>query len=90
MEKTISASGGRTLTRCCNAGLIGAKQVDVLDAALDAGSAATHRGNVPDAKEVDVVMDIIENLLQAVYVLPDIATRLKERTPQRPKRNTKK
>lgn len=65
-------------------GFIGTTQVDVLDAALDAGSAAAHRGHTPSESEVNAVMDIVENLLNAVYVLPNIAKSLKKTTPARP------
>jgi Domain of unknown function (DUF4145) len=65
-------------------GLIGTIQVGVLDAALDAGGAAGHRGHIPSTSEVNAVMDIVENLLQAVYVLPDMAKSLKITTPRRP------
>ncbi len=61
----------------------------VLEAALDVGSAAAHRGHAPRTSQIDAVMDIIENLLQAVYVLPDMAEELKNSTPPRPSRKTK-
>ncbi len=66
-------------------GFIGTAQVEILDAALDAGSAAAHRGHTPSFEEVNAVMDIVENLLKAVYVLPDMAKSLKKTTPPRPK-----
>ena len=65
-------------------GFISATHVDVLDAALDAGSAAAHRGHAPKDFQVNTVMDIVENLLQAFYVLPGMADTLKKTTPQRP------
>ncbi len=65
-------------------GFIGKTQVDVLYAALDAGNAAAHRGHKPRFEEVNAVMDIVENLLNAVYVLPDMAKSLKKTTPARP------
>jgi len=70
-------------------GFVSAHNVEILDAALDAGSAATHRGHKPEEFEVDTVMDIVENLLQAVYVLPRMAQTLKETTPRRPGKKTK-
>jgi len=66
------------------AGFIGTVQVEILDAALDAGGAAAHRGHIPSFDEVNAVMAIVENLLKAVYVLPDMAKRLKKSTPARP------
>jgi hypothetical protein len=71
-------------------GFIGTTQVNVLDAALDAGGAAAHRGHIPSESEVNAVMDIVENLLHAVYVLPDMAKSLKKTTPPRPKVKGKK
>lgn len=65
-------------------GFIGTKQVEILDTALDAGGAAGHRGHIPSESEVNAVMDIVENLLHGVYVLPDIAKSLKKTTPRRP------
>ena len=65
------------------AGLIGTKNRDFLEAALDTGSAAMHRGHIPDEESVNHVMDIVENLLQAVYVLESAAKELKQATPQR-------
>src|SRR5262249_26168127 len=48
-------------------GFISSKNREVLEAALDVGSAAAHRGYFPKSEVVNVVMDIVENLLQAVY-----------------------
>lgn len=67
-------------------GFVSADNVEILDAALDAGNAAAHRGHAPNASDVNTVMDIVENLLQAVYVLPDMAQRLKETTPACPRK----
>jgi len=64
-------------------GLIGKKNRDFLEAALDAGSAASHRGHQPSGTAVNHVMDILENLLQAVYVLETAADELKKTTPPR-------
>jgi Domain of unknown function (DUF4145) len=71
-----------------NRKFISAPNREVLDAALDAGNAAAHRGHAAKISEVSAVMDIVENLLQAVYVLPGMAQDLKKSTPQRPSRRT--
>ena len=71
------------------AGYISSQGRDVLYAALDLGSASAHRGHAPTPSEVQSVMDIVENMLQAVYVFPGIAMRLKEATPARPPRKPK-
>ncbi len=57
-----------------------------LQSAIEAGSAAAHRGHRPDDKDVNRVMDIVENLVQAAYVLPAAAEALHENTPSRPPR----
>jgi Domain of unknown function (DUF4145) len=68
-------------------GYVSAQNLEVLFAALDTGSAAAHRGYAASADDLDAVMDIVENLLQAVYVLPKMAKRLKASTP--PRKQTK-
>ena len=65
---------------------ISGKNREVLEAALDAGNAAAHRGYSARPAQVNAVMDIVENLLQAVYVLPSMAQDLKKSTPARPPR----
>lgn len=64
-------------------GLISKDGRAVLEAALDAGSAAAHRGYAPSSDDLNLVMDIVEHVLEALYVLPNAASALKERTPQR-------
>jgi hypothetical protein len=66
-------------------GLIGKKSRSVLAAALDAGSAAAHRGYRASSEDVSAIMDIVENLLQAVYHLESLANSLKKKTPPRSK-----
>jgi hypothetical protein len=65
-------------------GFISQKNRQVLDVALDAGSAAVHGGYAPKLAEVHSVMDIVENLLQAIYVLDKVAAEVKKSTPARP------
>jgi hypothetical protein len=64
-------------------GFIGAKNREFLAAALEAGNAAIHRGHIPGQDEVSQVMDIVENLLEAVYVLEEAAEKLTKTTPPR-------
>jgi hypothetical protein len=67
-----------------NKGFISAKNREILEVALDAGNAAAHRGYRAKHQDVQAVMDIVENLLQATYVLGDVAAELKKSTPPRP------
>lgn len=65
-----------------NKGLISKPNKEYLDAALEAGHAAAHRGHKAQNEEVNQVIDIVENLLQN-HVLAMAATNLKSKTPNR-------
>jgi hypothetical protein len=67
-------------------GFIGKRSCEVLTAALDAGSAAAHRGYRPNKDHLAYVMDIVENVLQAVYVLEGAAAELRKKIPKREKK----
>jgi hypothetical protein len=67
-----------------DAGLLSSAGKETLSAALDAGSASAHRGYVRD--DLSIMIDIVENILQALYILKPAAHRLKSATPQRPPR----
>jgi hypothetical protein len=69
-------------------GFISPHNRKVLAAALDVGHAVTHRGHTPSVEKVNDVMDIVENLLHAVYVLPSVAEELEKSTPKRQPRKT--
>ena len=69
----MSARSNQKLKQLEGLGVISSHNREVLSAALDVGSAAAHRGRAPRIEEVNAVMDIVENLLHAVYVLPDLA-----------------
>jgi hypothetical protein len=66
-------------------GFVSKRNRGVLDAALDAGNASAHRGHKFQHEEVNQVMDIVENLLQAIYVLEPAAQKIKIATPARRK-----
>ena len=79
------------LNRIREQGVITETQVDVINAAFDAGSAAAHRGYSPTQKDVDTLLDITEFLLQQIYVDPardrrqaEAAADLRSNTPPRP------
>ncbi len=76
------------LTALEKAGFLSDKNREVLEAALDMGNAAAHRGHRPNSKHVRSVMDIVENLLQAT-ILQTIVDDLKKATPPRRKRKGK-
>lgn len=66
-------------------GFVSRRNREILDAALDAGNASAHRGYKFKPEEVNQVMDIVENLLQAIYVLEPAARKIKTVTPPRKK-----
>jgi hypothetical protein len=57
----------------------------VLEAALDAGHAAAHRGHLPSAKQLNAVIDVVEHLLQS-QLLETAAAELRASTPPRRRR----
>jgi hypothetical protein len=65
-------------------GVISERNREVLAAALDAGSAAAHRGYKPGQEEIEAVLDIVENVLQATHHLSRLAEKLRKKTPLRP------
>lgn len=90
MEEKIGDIGGfqQKLKELERQGFISSKNREVLAAALDMGSAAAHRGFAPTVEDVHAVMDIVENLLQAVYILNAVAKRLRTATPRRAKKKS--
>ena len=65
-------------------GFVGRQNRGILEAALDAGSAAAHRAYNPTTENLSQVMDIVENLLESVYVLEKAAAAIRKATPVRP------
>jgi hypothetical protein len=66
-------------------GLVSTTEKTMLEAALEVGHAAAHRGHRATREDVDTVIDIIEHLLHA-EVLGSAVTALRARTPLRPAR----
>lgn len=65
-----------------NDGHLGKKQREVLEAALEVGNAASHRGHRPKDEDVRSVIDIVEHVIRDSMLRDDVP-RLKENTPQR-------
>jgi hypothetical protein len=85
MQKEIGDLGSfeRKLEELEKHGLISTQGRDVLSVALDAGNAAAHRGYKPEEGDLNAVMDIVENLLEATYHLSKVAASVKKSTPTR-------
>jgi hypothetical protein len=71
-------SFGEKLAELERQGYVGRRNREFVAAALEAGSAAAHRGVAPDVADLSRVMDIVESLLESVYVLEDAADRLRQ------------
>jgi hypothetical protein len=65
-------------------GHITVKKKEIINSALEVGHASAHRGYFPDLSDLNQVVDIVEHLLQEIYVLGDAAKKLNEKTPKRP------
>jgi Domain of unknown function (DUF4145) len=84
MNASIGDIGGfqKKLAKLVDEGYLSRKNMEILEAALDAGHAAAHRGHDPTTEDVTLVLDIVENLLQPL-ALKDKADELRKRTPKR-------
>jgi hypothetical protein len=80
---------GDKLDRLEELGLVGRQDKEILKIAVEAGHAATHRGYAPEAENVNQVMDIVEHLIEAIYVLGGAAKRLKKAVPKGDSRSEK-
>lgn len=63
-------------------GYFGSNDRELLEAALDVGHAAAHRGHAPRAADVEQVVDILEHVLQR-EVLAGSTEELRRNTPKR-------
>ncbi len=63
--------------------LITPKKRQIIETALEVGHASIHRGHFPTAKELQVVMDIVDHLLEELYVLDKTSESLRASVPKR-------
>lgn len=84
------------LTALVDKGSIRASERETLNVLIDAGSAAAHRGWEPDAEQLDVQMDILEEFIFNSMVLPAREKKkaakidkLKQAVPPKPKTKKK-
>lgn len=84
MTGTVGSGGfAERLKKMVDEKIITEPQSKILNAALDLGNAANHRAHYVSAKQLTTAMDIIENLLQTLYVLPTEAAKLQKVIPPR-------
>jgi len=59
------------------------KKRQLIETALEVGHASIHRGHFPTAKDLQVVMDIVDHLLEELYVLDKTSESLRASVPKR-------
>src|ERR1035441_7777760 len=64
-------------------GFIGKKQSEVVASMLEAGHASIHRAFVPKKDDIVTLVDILEGVLEVVYVQVPKADEIKNRIPKR-------
>lgn len=84
MNKTVGDIGGfkGKLNKLVEEGYLSSKDREILDSALDASHAASHRGHDPSKEDVNLVFDIVENLIQKMVLKRRIKA-LRKHTPKR-------
>ncbi len=61
---------GQTLNALLDTGLLDLEEVKLLDTVIDAGSASAHRAFTPTRKTLMHMIDIVESMLEEIYVSP--------------------
>lgn len=64
-------------------GHISDREREILEIAIDVGSASAHRGHNPSMEDINSLLDICEHLLKGVYVLPATSEVLRKAIPPR-------
>lgn len=54
-----------------------------LEVTIDAGSASIHRGFKPSQNDLKLLLDITENLISSIYILPGDVEALSKKVPAR-------
>ncbi len=87
LNNLVGDIGGfnQKLDQAVKNGLLTDKQKQTIEAAIDAGHAASHRGFRPTAEQVSDVLDIVEHTLIGSYILALTSSRLAAAVPPRAK-----
>jgi len=64
-------------------GYISSKQRKFLESALEAGHASIHRGFIPKSIHIETCMDVCENLIETIHILPRKSLTLDRDVPKR-------
>lgn len=70
-------------------GHVSALMRDRLGAVVDAGSATIHRGHTPTDADLGTLGDVMEHVIESLYIHEADVARMAQRTPPRPPRRAK-
>lgn len=68
-------------------GFISKRQREALGPVIEAGHASMHRGYKPTLREVEAIMDVVENVIESIYISKQKSSTLN--VPPRPQRSKK-
>lgn len=72
------------LNKLADQGFIAKSDIQLIDVALEAGHASSHRGWSPqESSMVDTVIGIVENLVEKLFVLQSLSEELEKKIPKR-------
>jgi len=77
------------LQKFADEGYIAKRHLPVIERVLDAGHATIHRNYQPDNEQLVVLVDVLEGLINSLYVQPAKAAALKAKIPPKPPRQPK-
>lgn len=73
----------KNLAEFAKKGFISDKQRGILAVVLEAGHATIHRAYLPSDEDLATCIDIVESVIQSIYVHPAKADQLAKRVPKR-------
>jgi len=85
MIQTVGDKGtfAANLTEFHKQEFISGRQRKMIESVLEAGHASMHRGFIPERKDLSTLVDILEGLIQVMFVHFPQAKKLQERIPKR-------
>jgi len=76
------------LDKLVELGKVSTEERGTLDVLVDAGNAAAHRGWIPQVRELNTMMDIVDAFLHRAFILGEGIRALKAIVPSKPRRTT--
>jgi hypothetical protein len=81
-QKTKAKVLAKGIDELAESGLLSKKQAEFLHAHRFMGNVAAHEMVAPTATELVAALDIAETLLKTIYILPEVATKMKSKHPK--------